>query len=253
MEDLDQYVDAYDASFPYARDNHGVLTAYAAELVSACQGFDGKIDICSLGIGYETVSRSIVLHLADKIRTYTAVEGSRLLIERYGKQADVPYDFELVHGYFETFDTDRRFDVIEMGFVLEHVTDPALIVDRFSRLLKPGGVICAAVPNALSMHRVLGARAGLLPDLYALNEWDYKLGHKRYFDRSSFRALFEGLNLDVSRETGLLLKPFSTSQLEMLNLPEAVWNVLIHAGDLAPEYAYGLYAEIRVPGARVHR
>lgn len=131
MEDLDQYVDAYDGSFPYARDNHGVLTAYAKELVSACQRFDDKIDICSLGIGYETVSRSIGAHLSEKIGTYTAVEGSRLLIERYSKQADFPYDFRLVHGYFETFDTDMRFDVVEMGFVLEHVADPALIVNRF--------------------------------------------------------------------------------------------------------------------------
>lgn len=249
MEDLDQYVDAYDGSFPYARDNHGVLTAYAKELVSACQRFDDKIDICSLGIGYETVSRSIGAHLSEKIGTYTAVEGSRLLIERYSKQADFPYDFRLVHGYFETFDTDMRFDVVEMGFVLEHVADPALIVNRFSKLLKPGGVICAAVPNALSMHRVLGARAGLLADPYALNEWDLKLGHKRYFDCNSFRALFEGLDLEVRREAGLMLKPFATSQLDMLNLPDAVWDVLVHGGDLAPAYAYGLYAEIRVPGA----
>ncbi|WP_084360578.1 class I SAM-dependent methyltransferase [Hydrogenophaga palleronii] len=247
MEDLDQYARAYEGSFPYARDNHGVLTAYAKQLIGACESVDGLVDICSLGIGYETVSRSLAQNLAKKIRSYTAVEGSRLLIERYKKDADFPFPFELVHGYFETFETERRFDVIEMGFVLEHVDDPALVVQRFSRLLKPGGVICAAVPNALSMHRTLGVRAGLLQDPYALNEWDLQLGHKRYFDRDSFRALFDGLGLSVERETGLMLKPFSTAQMDALNLPESVWDVLFHSGDLAPSYAYGIYAEIRVP------
>lgn len=248
MEDLDQYASAYEGSFPYARDNHGVLTAYAKELVNACRRFDSDIEICSLGIGYETVSRSIGTHMAEKVKSYTAVEGSKLLIERYRENINFPYEFNLVHDYFETFETDRRFDVIEMGFVLEHVEDPVMIVNRFSRLLKPGGVICAAVPNALSMHRVLGARAGLLNDLYALSEWDLKLGHKRYFDRDSFLGLFKQLNLDVIRETGLMLKPFSTSQMDMLHLSDAVWNVLFSSGDLAPNYAYGLYAEVCARG-----
>lgn len=246
MEDLDQYAAAYEGTFPYARDNHGVLTAYAKELVNACHKFDGKLDVCSLGVGYETVSRCLGVQLAEKIATYTAVEGSRILIERYLKNADFPYEFNLVHGYFETFETDRRFDVIEMGFVLEHVSDPANIVSRFLKLLKPGGVICAAVPNALSMHRVLGVRAGMLKDPYALSEWDLKLGHKRYFDRATFRALFERNGLEVTREVGLMLKPFATSQMDSLNLPDAVWDVLFQAGDLAPHYAYGTYVEVRI-------
>lgn len=244
MEDLDQYVNAYDNSFPYAKDNHGVLTAYSAELIRMCHQYKRKINICSLGIGYETVSRSISAHLPDKIKRYIAIEGSRVLIEKYRQRINFPFTFDLIHSYFETFITDIRFDVIEMGFILEHVDDPALIVARFAQFLSPGGVICAAVPNALSMHRVLGVRAGLLQDLYALNEWDIKLGHKRYFDSDIFRSLFEKLGLIVTREAGLMLKPFSTTQLEALQLPKTVWDVLIHSGDLAPRYAYGLYAEV---------
>ncbi|MFO1348959.1 MAG: methyltransferase domain-containing protein [Pseudomonadales bacterium] len=244
MEDLDQYINAYDDSFPYARDNHGVLIAYAKELVNACKQFDKKIDICSLGIGYEIVSHYINLHLANKIAEYTVIEGSAQLIARYNKDHNTPYTFNLIHDFFETYETALRFDVIEMGFILEHVKDPAMIVSRFSKLLKPNGIICAAVPNALSMHRVLGARAGLLNDLYALNEWDIKLGHRRYFDRHSFSNLFHQLGLLVAHEKGLMLKPFSTHQMNLLNLPDNTWDTLFHSGDLAPDYAYGLYAEV---------
>ena len=66
MEDLDQYIGAYENSFPYARDNHGVLTAYAKELASTCNRRHGLIDVCSLGIGYEIVSRSIAINLSKK-------------------------------------------------------------------------------------------------------------------------------------------------------------------------------------------
>jgi 2-polyprenyl-3-methyl-5-hydroxy-6-metoxy-1,4-benzoquinol methylase len=43
-----------------------------------------------------------------------------------------------------------RFDTIIFSHVLEHVRDPAVVVCRFSRLLKSGGTVLIAVPNALS-------------------------------------------------------------------------------------------------------
>ncbi|MGT2489668.1 class I SAM-dependent methyltransferase [Cupriavidus basilensis] len=44
----------------------------------------------------------------------------------------------LVEGYFEDFDTDERFDVIVMGFILEHVDDPGLLLARYRRLPQAG-------------------------------------------------------------------------------------------------------------------
>lgn len=76
-------------------------------------------------------------------------------------------------------------------------------------------------------------------------------GHKRYFDRDSFIDLFRQCNLRITKETGLMLKPFSTAQLNALDLPDSVWEVLFHSGDLAPAYAYGLYVEVRLP-ERLH-
>ena len=80
-----------------------------------------------------------------------------------------------------------------------------------------------------------------------LNEWDIKLGHKRYFDRDTFRSIFEKSGLIITKEEGLMLKPFATSQISSLNLSETVWNVLVHSGDLSPRYAYCLYVEICIP------
>jgi len=248
MEDLNQYVDSYEESFPYARENRGLLSAYAKEVVAGCKRFKGAIDVCSLGIGYETVSRCLSIHLSERDAgsTYAIVEGSQLMIENYKKNSAHLFSANLVHSYFEKFEPDHCFDVIEMGFVLEHVDNPLEIVSRFAKFLKPHGMICAAVPNALSLHRVLGVRAGLLHDPYALSEWDKQLGHKRYFDRESFLALFRQPGMTITKEAGLTLKPFATSQMNALNLPDAIWKVLFESGDLAPHYACGLYAEAQM-------
>ena len=132
-----------------------------------------------------------------------------------------------------------------MGFVLEHVDEPLELVRQYAKYLKPDGVICAAVPNALSMHRILGHRANLLQDMYALSEWDHKLGHKRYYDKQKFIDVFQESGLRISSFAGLMLKPFSTSQMKSLNLSQDVWTAFYSSGDLAPDFAYGLYVEAR--------
>ena len=242
QENLDDYIGAYEQGFPYHDDNVGVLRAYANKFVESCKG-RSNIRLCSLGIGYEIVSKTIGHALASQIASYVIVEGSPAIIDKFRSTMSFPFDIELVEAYFESYEPSEGFDVIEMGFVLEHVDDPALIVKRFSSFLKPGGVIIAAVPNARSLHRELGHRAGLLDDMYALSKWDHDLGHKRYYDSETFRALFEDQALTIDREAGLMLKPFSTSQLTSLNLPEAVWETLHFAGDITHKYAYALHIE----------
>jgi SAM-dependent methyltransferase len=43
-----------------------------------------------------------------------------------------------------------RFDAVVLSHVLEHLSDPATVLRRFSKLLLQGGCAIIAVPNALS-------------------------------------------------------------------------------------------------------
>jgi 2-polyprenyl-3-methyl-5-hydroxy-6-metoxy-1,4-benzoquinol methylase len=43
-----------------------------------------------------------------------------------------------------------RFDAIVFSHVLEHLRDPATVLRRFAKLLRPGGYAIIAVPNTLS-------------------------------------------------------------------------------------------------------
>lgn len=71
-------------------------------------------------------------------------------------------------AYFEEYSPDEKFDVIIMGFVLEHVDNPDLILERYRHFLKPGGRLYIAVPNAKSLNRRLDLSLALSKTFIAL-------------------------------------------------------------------------------------
>ena len=57
--------------------------------------------------------------------------------------------------------SDRSVDLVLADWVLEHVPDPATTIAEISRVLRPGGWICARTPNRWN-YQYLAAR--LIPD-----------------------------------------------------------------------------------------
>jgi SAM-dependent methyltransferase len=245
-ENLDQYIDAYHGDFPFADENLGMLRAYASYFIDSL-GRRAHSDVLSLGIGYQIVSQSIVRELDSRLASYTIVEGSRAVITEFKAQWPLERQPEVCECYFELFEPVRKFDAIEMGFVLEHVDDPAFVVRRYKQFLKPGGFIGMAVPNARSLHRLIGYEAGLLDDLYRLSSEDRRLGHKRYFDLESFRELAEAAGLAVRRARGIKMKPVTTGQLGSLNLSPDVKLALYKVADALPAISNAVYIEAAMP------
>ena len=121
--------------------------------------------------------------------------------------------------------------------------DPAFILRRLHEFLAPGGRIFLAVPNARSLHRQLGHMAGLLDDMYVLSPSDFALGHKRYFDVEAISTLIRDAGFDVAKTEGMFLKPFTTGQLNTLNLPPAVWQALMKISAGYPDLSNAIYIE----------
>lgn len=72
------------------------------------------------------------------------------------------------------------FDAVVLHHVLEHVPDPNDTIRRCSQLLKPGGVLFIAVPNARSWRaRVQGA----------MNAYVYQRDHLLFFDSVNLKTL----------------------------------------------------------------
>ncbi len=236
VEDLDEYSEAYAEDALYALDNRLILKWYPQRILEKLQ--TGTLLELGLGHGYTAE----IFGASPKVERYRVLEGSLEVIEQFRRRRDVGQT-ELVHVYFEDYASDERFTNIVMGFVLEHVDDPDLILSRYVQHVLPGGSVFIAVPNAAALNRRLGVAAGLLERLDLLSDADRAQGHKRYFDLASLRALVERNGLRIKSVEGLFLKPLTTVQLTSLNLSEAVLTAMLEVGREFPELCTGILVE----------
>jgi SAM-dependent methyltransferase len=80
-------------------------------------------------------------------------EAGRLGIETHWADLDQPLPFD-----------DGSFDVVVAGELLEHLRDPRAVLGEARRVLRPGGVFVASVPNAYRLKNRLRFLAGREPD-----------------------------------------------------------------------------------------
>jgi SAM-dependent methyltransferase len=242
IEELDRGHKAYGQDFQFYNENQWCLTHYANRISQVIR--DKKIrSLLSLGIGFQTVSDRIIQELEHHLERYEIVEGSGVIIEKFKAQFDPPSQVNLVHSLFESYETADQFEAIEVGFVLEHVDNPQSLLQQFAQYLSPGGSIFVSVPNARSLHRLIGHEAGLLDDIYQLSDADIQLGHKRYFDLDSLQEMVLNAGLTVMRVQGLMLKPITGAQISALGWDNKIVQALLNVGDDYPEIANNILIE----------
>lgn len=92
----------------------------------------------------------------------------------------------------DTAPTLGKFDVVNMGEVLEHLTDPAEMLTIAKGLLKPGGVLLLIVPNDFNPFQ------NILRDHLAFQPWWVAPPHHlNYFSHASLKSLVERVGFDV--------------------------------------------------------
>lgn len=219
-------------------ENDLVLNWYPGRILERIG--DGADSILELGIGHGYTTR----RFSDRFSRHVVIDGSPVVIEQF-REAGVPASIEIVESYFEEFETDEQFDVIVMGFVLEHVDDPSLVLQRFRRYLRPDGRLFIAVPNAKSMNRRLGLAMGKIDDIYALNDNDRRLGHQRQFCLDTLNALLRDTGYECVWQEGIYLKPLPLGYMQ--DMPEFEQNLqaMLQVGVEFPELCVALLVEAR--------
>lgn len=235
---LDTHVIAYQGDNLYDFDNEILLTWYPQRVLQLA-GSTGSL--LELGLGHGFTTNIFSKHFAQHV----VLEGSPAVIRNF-QEKHPECRAQIVQTYFEEFSTDQKFDVIVMGFILEHVDDPLLVLRRYRTLLAPGGKMFLAVPNAEVMNRKLGHLAGMLDDMSTLSANDHLLGHKRYYTVDSLANDVEQAGYRIHRLEGIYLKPFTTKQIVSLQLDRRIITALCDLGVSYPEMSCGILAEISV-------
>ena len=101
-----------------------------------------------------------------------------------------------------------------MEHILEHVDNPIDIMIRAKEWLSDNGVMILGVPNALSIHRLVAVKMGLLKAPNELNERDYQLGHQRVYSMETFIKDIKEAGLTIIEKGGVFFKPLSNGQIE---------------------------------------
>jgi len=235
MNDLDAVSSEYGPNAATAIENDLILKWYPKRIV---ERFGHCESLLELGIGHGFTA-GIFNAACDR---HVLIEGSQVVIDQF-RASHPNFKADLNFGYFEEFDTQERFDVIVMGFILEHVESPAYLLDRFRKLLKPDGRLYVAVPNARSMNRRLGIELGMINDIYDLNANDHALGHRRQYCLDTLKQELMQCGYTLTHQEGIYLKPLPLSVLKTLPAFEDNLQAMLRIGIEFPELCVGLLIE----------
>ena len=163
----------------------------------------------------------------------SVVDGSKLIINEARKvNEEVGANAKIYESYFEDFEPESTYDCIFASHVLEHVTNPDLIISKIDQWLKPEGTAIIIVPNSESLHRRLATRMGLQPRLDSLSDRDHLVGHLRVFNLAELENLLKQNGWSIQERRGFFLKPLANSQ--MINFDKKLVRAMCEISDELP-------------------
>lgn len=120
----------------------------------------------------------------------TGVEPSHSLVQAAKRLNDV----DLLQGIFpHPAIENKKFDLIYVVDVIEHVSDPVGLLKSLGKSLAPGGAMIVVTPDISSwMAKILNHRW-----------WHLRLAHVGYFSRYSMDKAAENASLRIDEETGI--------------------------------------------------
>jgi 2-polyprenyl-3-methyl-5-hydroxy-6-metoxy-1,4-benzoquinol methylase len=162
--------------------------------------------------GYETKI------LAERFQSLLVVDGSTAFIQL--TQAAKEYkNVKFKHSLFENLNSkthSEKYDYIFCHYVLEHVFDPATILQNVRSLLKSDGILFVVVPNSQAFSRQLALQMGYINKLEDLTENDHKHGHRRVYNMASILSDVTSNGFKVHSIQGIVFKVLADFQLNKL-------------------------------------
>ncbi|WP_333804616.1 class I SAM-dependent methyltransferase [Sulfurospirillum sp.] len=188
------------------------------------------------GLELGSAEGEMTQYLINDFEHLISVDGSKELLDM------IPLypNHTKIHSFFEDFKPNKKFNTIIMEHILEHVDQPVDIMLLAKEWLEDDGIILLGVPNALSIHRLVAVKMGLLQSPDELNSRDHALGHQRVYCMKTFLRDIKNAGLKVLEKGGVFFKPLSNGQIEQ-NWDENMIEGFYQLGKDFPDNAAEIY------------
>jgi SAM-dependent methyltransferase len=188
QDGLGQYQEAYDDEELAWLD----LEAAVADSLVHAVGTDAPRTLIDIGCG----EGFLMAGLARRGWSVAGCDFSSYGIRRWNPELLQRFDhgnvFELLEEYSGR---ERRFGLVNLSNVLEHVPDPEKLLQGLTNLVSPNGLLRINVPNDFSdLQRLLVERGSVQREY-----WTIPMQHLNYFDRDSLTSTVEACGWTVSR------------------------------------------------------
>jgi len=146
---------------------------YYSEILSKLSQFSEGNELLEIGFG-GCECMLVAQEMAFSIFGIDISEGGVAQALRYGLKAEV-------HDFIK-FETEKKWDILILGDVIEHVSDPVLAARKLYGLMKDNGVLWISTPNCEGAFSVFAGHDDAMRK---------EAAHKNYFSRFSLFKLME--------------------------------------------------------------
>ena len=174
-------------------------------LVEKCRGkivLDvGVVEHFSEASGSETWLHAKICDVAKSCIGVDILEGEIEKLKHKG--------YNLFCHNFEEKKLDKKFDIIILGDVLEHLNNPGSFISNLSSCLVEGGEIFVSVPNPWYF-------SFFLKTLWHTNHFEISTDHTAWYDKHTIYEIFSRYDIELIETIGVLVSKGYSVQAKLL-------------------------------------
>lgn len=183
---------------------------------------------------------------------FTIVEPAQKFFDNAVALAKGDERITCVQGLFENAvkELSGDYDMILCSSLLHEVEDSDGLLKSIAQVCNKNTLVHINVPNANSIHRLLGKEMGILQSTYDFSQGNVELQQHNVFDCNSLRKTVESNGFEIIEEGSFFMKPFSHNQMfQMMEggiINMAVLDALYELGKNIPEFGSEIYVNCRL-------
>ncbi len=212
-------------------------------------------NVLEIGCGMEPLFKYIA---EDKFDKWVTVEPSKLFYDNAYGIAKGFKKIELINDFLEGGNVSKiivdtfkgKPDVVICTGLLHEVEKPEVLLKAIRTVCDENTEVVLNVPNALSFHRILAVRSGIIKDEHTMSKQNIKLQQHNVFDIKSLTNLVEINGFKVIKSGSFFVKPFTHEQMQKcINagiLNEKILDGFYNMSNVLPEYGSELFAVCQI-------